>query len=99
MNMLGHQDIAPNDKAIPLTHRLKFTLEDTVRTRIAQQRLPSITTEGKKVKDSALLVADKPLRHDGKILQPIPWPGFVVTHPSLEKSEGWGTQTVSLNQG
>ena len=51
--------------------RLKLTLEDAARRSVIQQRLPAITTEGEKVKTSALLVTDKPLRHDRRILLPI----------------------------
>jgi hypothetical protein len=64
MNVLRHHDIASNHESVPLTHRLKLTLEDTARRIVIQQRPPAITTEGEKVKTSALLVTDKPFRHD-----------------------------------
>jgi hypothetical protein len=63
MNMLGHQNIACNDKSVPQTRAFKRALEDRVSSGLGQQRLPSITTEGKKVEDAALLVANKSLRH------------------------------------
>jgi hypothetical protein len=64
MNVFRHHDIACNHKSVPLTHRLKLTLEDAARRIVIQQRLPAITTEGEKVKTSALQVTDKPFRHD-----------------------------------
>jgi hypothetical protein len=71
MNVLRHQNITSNHKAISLTHHLKFTLEDSVRRSVAQQRLPAITTEGEKVKDSAVLITNKSIRHDKRIRLPI----------------------------
>jgi hypothetical protein len=64
MNVFRYHDIACNHESVPLTHRLKLTLEDSARRHVVQQRLPAITTEGEKVKTSALPVTDKPLRHD-----------------------------------
>ena len=56
--MLGHQNIACNDKFVPQAHAFKRALEDRVSSGLGQQRLPSITTEGKKVENAALLVSD-----------------------------------------
>jgi len=55
MNMLRHQNITSNHKAVPHTHGLKLTLEDAVCRRRARQRLTTITTERDKVKTAALL--------------------------------------------
>jgi hypothetical protein len=51
------------------------------------------------VKTAALLVTNKPICHDGRILYPIRRSRFLETHPSLEKSEGWGTLAVRVIQG
>ena len=70
VNVLRHQDIPGHHEAIPSAHCLKFTFEDAVGSLTRQQRQPAITTEGQKVKTSALLVAHK-LRHNERILHPI----------------------------
>ena len=81
--MLGHQYIASDDKPVFPPHCLKLKLEDSVRFAIAQQRLPSMATEGEKVEDSAFLVTDKALRHGRPILLPkMAAPRSVATHPS-----------------
>ena len=69
MNMLRHQNITSNHKAVPHTHGLKLTLEDAVCRRRARQRLTTITTERDKVKTAALLVTDE-LHHNWRILYP-----------------------------
>ncbi len=63
MNVLGHQHIAGDDKGVSLPDAFKLMLEDAVGAKGGQQRLPSITTEGDEVKDTAVLVADKALGH------------------------------------
>src|ERR1039458_4529910 len=45
----------------------------------------------------ALLVTDK-FRHDEGILHPIRRSSFVVSHPSPETSEGWGTHFCGKNK-
>jgi hypothetical protein len=99
MNVFGHHNISGNHKAVPQTHSLKPPLENAVGSLPRQQCLPTITTEGQKVRTAALLVTNKPICHDGRILYPIRRSRFVVTHPSLEKSEGWGTLAVRVIQG
>lgn len=59
MDVLRHQNIPGHYKAIPHTYRLKFSLEDAVSSLPRQQRLPVITTEGRKIKTTALLVTNK----------------------------------------
>ena len=75
---------------IPSAH---FMFEDAVGSLTRQQPQPAITTEGQKVKTSALLGTDK-FRHDERILHPVPRSRFAVTHPSGRRgdnAEGWGT--------
>src|SRR6185437_4625691 len=99
MNMFGHQDVAGNHKAVAPTYSLELTLEDAVRCRVVQQRQPPITTEGEKVKYAAVVIADKPLGHDGSIVAGIGLVEFVAAHPSLERSEGWGTPVCGRLKG
>ncbi len=93
MHMLRHHHLPSHHKTIADTHRFKLALKDTVCRSVGKQWLTTITTESEKVKAAALLVSDK-LRHDGESLHPVKWLSFVVSHPSLEKSEGWGTQFI-----
>ena len=90
VNVLRHQNIPGHHEAIPSAHCFKFMFEDAVGSLTRQQRQPAITTEGQKVKTSALLVTDK-FRHDERILHPILRSSFAVTHPSAKNAEGWGT--------
>ncbi len=90
MYMLRHQNISGNHKAVPQAHCLKLALQDAVRRRHAQQRLPAITTERHKVETAALLITDK-FGHDGSILLPVRSSRFAVAHPSAKCAEGWGT--------
>ena len=94
MNVFRHHNITGNHKTISHAHGFKLTLEDTVRLRCTQQRLPAITTEGKKVKTSALLITDKPLRHDRAILLPIKPVKDRGLPPFATKNEGWGTHFI-----
>lgn len=68
MDVLGHQNISGSDKGIALPNAFELVLEDAIGAGRGQQRLPSITTEGKKVEDAAFLVSDKAPGHDRRIL-------------------------------
>jgi hypothetical protein len=46
------------------------------------------------VKTAGLLVTNEPLRRDKKFYYQFDLSRIVVSHPSLEKSEGWGTQFI-----
>jgi hypothetical protein len=92
MNVLRHQDVAGNHKAIPHPDGLKFPSEDSAGRGPAQQRLATITTERYKVKTAALLVMDEP-GHDGEFYTCRREERFVQTHPSAKNAEGWGTHS------
>src|SRR5208283_1659865 len=70
VNVLRHENVSGNHKFVATTHRLQFAPEEIVGSVPRQQRLSSITTEGQKVKAATLLVTNKSLRHNGRILHP-----------------------------
>src|ERR1035438_10156537 len=57
MNVLGHQYVACDDHPVSPPHPFKLPLEDLVSPGSAQQRFPSITTEGEKVEATRFLIA------------------------------------------
>jgi hypothetical protein len=69
MDVLRHDNIAANNKAVPDSHHFQGTLKQAARRRRAEIRKTAITTEGQKMKTTALLKTDKPFRYPN-ILHP-----------------------------
>jgi hypothetical protein len=92
MNVLRHQDITGNHEDLAQTHRFKLSCEDSIGSLPRPQCLSSITAEGQKMKTTALPITNQTPRPDDEILRRNGRPRFVVSHPSIEGIEGWGTQ-------
>jgi len=70
MNVLRHQNIAGDDQAVAKTHSLQHTFEDAVGLWTFKERLPAVTTEGKKMKTAAMLITVEASGHTGGIVLP-----------------------------
>jgi hypothetical protein len=58
VNVFGHDDITSDNKAVAPPHLFQFSFKEIVPGARFEQRLSSITTEGKKVKITRMLIAD-----------------------------------------
>ena len=90
--VLRHQDIAGNHEDLAPPHRFKLSCEDSIGSLPRPQCLSSITVEGQKMKTAALLITNQAPRQDDEIPRRNGRPRFVVSRPSIERIEGWGTQ-------
>ena len=63
MHVLGHDHIAANEQLVLLADALERLLEDATASRIAELRLPAITTEGDEVQIAGLLESFESPRH------------------------------------
>jgi len=61
--VLRYQDVARDDKTVPLSNQFKFALEDAVRCVVIQQGKSLIATEGDEMKLTGLVIADQVSGH------------------------------------
>jgi len=58
MHVFGHDNVTRYNEAVLLPHLFQLLLEDAISGSRFKQRLPSITTEGKKVEIASVLIVD-----------------------------------------